>query len=247
MSESDDKKKKYLGSPGVYESIEHLGCVKTVDTMLLEGAKPVDVARFIQIDNKMLTGVSEATLANALSQRKKALQDAMESATSGYEEDGGTEDGDETLGDSDDWEGIRKSPNRVSAIANKVYERAQSGVQEILELEAIYLTSRERVDRALDLEHTKQIYIKDLSKDLASLGSLLVQMHRVKKDLGITTRSAKSITSNFKGLSEKTALTLGTPESRRKVIDIVDRLARRGQMKFDVGEIGGAPAAADGD
>jgi hypothetical protein len=221
--------------------------------MLLEGTSCADVSKFIQDDQKSLTDVNFSTLTNVLIARKRLLQDKASRDTSdatakwfeanGYqppEPEPEPEDGDEGLDDEDSDERIDAlqvfADNRKyvpSAFAKQIYERAiKDGIEELVELEAMYRTQRHRVDRLVEIETAQNGYIEGIAKEMSLATDTLMKRVAVKEKLGLIDGDSKFRDQlDIKGYSENTTEVLSNPESRHRVIALIERIKRNEEKK----------------
>lgn len=239
--------------PSIPVLIGNLPFVKTVDLMLMEGTPAVDVAKFIQEDQRALTEVKTVSLANALLRRR---DDLRKQASERVAEDSkrwfntaGNPANDELLDDDEDDDGDMDDGSEPEAlpggrvgevgqmlpsvIAKKIYERhVERGIDELVEVEALYIAQRHRIDRLTRLEAEKGGYIDNLNREFAVAHAMLGLRIEMKKTLGLTDGDQKFREQlDIKGYSEKTQQTLSNPESRHRVVSLVEKLARMEERK----------------
>jgi len=234
--------------PTIYQLIDNLAFVKELDLMLLEGTSASDVAKFIQDDQKVLTDIKPKALINALAHRKDGLRKAMvDDASDKTKRWFNTEVRDEPEDDEDEEEDtpaggvvfqfpggaqIPPSPpaQRMipSVISRNIHERhIKGGVDELIELEALFRTQVHRIDRLVGLEEAKGGYIEGLNKELKVATDLLMSRVQVKEKFGLIDGDLKFREQlDIKGYSEQTAETLSNPESRHRVVGLIEKLAR---------------------
>lgn len=211
--------------PSVAQLIENLPFVDVVNTMLLEGTSASDVAAFIQDDQNALRDVRTKTLVNALSRRKKHLQDEIHE----YEEEGDSGDG-----DGYDWFSTRRpapeddqGPAIPSALSRAAYKRVKDGINELHELEGLYLSQRDRLDRLIQREASIRAFSDMTSTEFKTAADLLMKRVAVKEKLGILDgEQRRGDVSDFEGYSKETAELLSEPKARRRVVSLVERLAQ---------------------
>jgi len=207
--------------------IENLECLETVDVMLLEGTPAPDVAKFIQRDQGELPSVDERSLSNALLVRKHQRIEAGD--WYGANKLRISDDGAEEVKPGS----YRRPAKTPSSLVKSLYSRTEGGIREYLELEALYLAQRDRIDRLMELESEIGAFSDQLSKEMAVANDIAINRHKIAKDLGLT-GSESRLLNDFKGYSERTSAVLRNPESRHRVISIVERIAahaRRGLPK----------------
>jgi len=204
----------------VAKLIENLDCLDTVDTMLLEGTPAIDVAQFIQQDQGALTQVNEQTLVNALTARRHQKQEVIGMA--GRYGGGGGE-----------APPMRQPSRTPGAMVKSLYDRTKGGIQEMLELEALFLAQRDRVDRAIETENETGALNEGAGKEITRATDILVERFKVTHALGLT-ESGDNFKYNLdlRGYSQRTADILNNPESRHRVISIVERIAAHAKQSM---------------
>lgn len=239
--------------PTVAQLIENLPFLKVVDMMLLEGTPGADVARFIHDDQKSLEDVSPKSLTNALNERKKKLRDeAIERSKAQTKEwmekgtlpidppevpdsdepstvddllsaDGEDEEGDERV------EGLPMIPREftIGHIAKKIYDRQLQGLDELVELEALARVQTHRIDRLVRIELEKNGYLDGIAREMGVLSDTLMKRVAIKDKLGLIDGDQKFRDQlDIKGYSKETSKVLSNPESRHRVVSLMDRLAK---------------------
>ncbi len=217
------------GKPTISQRIANLAFVKTVNTMLKEGVPASQVAHFIQEDQTSMEDVTHKALTNALAKQKTRLLNDLRfdpdvHEYEGHDGEGVEEDWFETgrVVDYDDDDG----PAKPSVLARGAYKRTKGGIEEVIELEALYLTQRDRIDRLVTLEHSVGAFSDKAGHELAVAADILMKRITAKEKAGLGTKT-KDI-RDLKGYSQETARVLSRPDSRRRVISIVERLQRMG-------------------
>jgi hypothetical protein len=239
--------------PTTLQLIGNLSFVKAVDLMLMEGTSSADVARFIQDDQHALTDIRTETLVDALARRKESLRKkAMETASeqtkrwfdtevraAGPDEEEEDDDGDgpEDLGGvvlqfpagkGGKDRPVVPSQMVPSAIARNIYDRhIKGGVDELVELEALYRAQVHRMDRLITIEEAANGYIENLNREMKVVTDLLMARVAVKEKFGLIDGDAKFREQlDIKGYSEKTVATLSNPEKRHRVVSLIEKIAR---------------------
>jgi hypothetical protein len=205
----------------VVEQVDLLPCIREVDEMLLGEATTADVARVIQRDRGLLTDVKEGTLAKALGQRRRDLllavsQEAREFAP----ESAAMQDA--------------IVPRIPGAIARGAYERMQTGVDDIIELESMYLSVRDRIGAIMQWEQENERFHGDLHKDF-SVATKMIELHaKLKNELGMGGGDRLSVRLDVTGMKSKFGATIAEvfakPESRHRVLSLIDQLKKVGQV-----------------
>lgn len=210
--------------------IEGLPCITEVDAMLVEGAKASDIAAFIQDDQGLLQDVNAKTLANALLARRRLKKEMAEE----YEEDHwASTEGQASGGSEIVW---RRSPQLPSTLAKMAYERTKGGIEEINELEGLYLAQRDRIDRLMDLEHRAGIFSENTAKEISVAGDLLMKRLTARKELGLIGRQAGDLHLHLDVdvYSENTIKVLQDPEKRHRIVSLLERLGQLKALPIDV-------------
>lgn len=113
-------------------------------------------------------------------------------------------------------------------------ELERGPLDELKALSALVRVQMVRVDRALAIEQRNGRIQKDAGREILAASKMLGELARLKVLLGVYPVSNEpAVLSDFAGLSEETAEVLSRPESRHRVLSIIDRVATRGQLKFD--------------
>lgn len=239
MSSDDRKPPSTRGSVG--KQIENLACLVTVDVMLLENTPLADVAKFIQQDQGELKDVPEKTLANALGVRR--LQrievdgyygigqagldtDALDDSVPGKE------------GELLQRGGYKRPAVTPGSLVKNLYKRADGGIQHMLELEALYLASRDRVDRWMELESEVGGFSDKCGPELVNASKILMEHFEVAQALGLVESGERlKVSLDIRRYSERTAIVLSKPESRHRVVSLIERLVKHASRPATVVEV----------
>lgn len=205
--------------------IESLSFLSSVDTMLMEGVPASDVAKYIQEEMGELKDQDSKALANALRARKRQKEEVAR-ALSGQ------------LGAEADDEGVEaeveETPKheKPGLLVKTLYARTKGGIRDLLELEAMYLTQRDRIDRMVETEARQGIFAKDVGQEIIFAKELILARVKTKKDLGIDDKS-DTPELDIRKYSEQTVGVLSSPESRHRVLNLLERLAKSGKLKVE--------------
>lgn len=213
--------------------VEGLSCVKEVDSMLMEEASIADVVAFIQVDQELLENVNPRTLGNVLLARRKLKMDEAEE----FERNHWSSDSDSPPPDSEMlW---REKPKLPSTFTRMAYERTKGGIEEINELEGLYLGHRHRLERLLDLEHRAGVFSENTSKEFLACASILMDRLKARKELGLVGRQGGDLHLHLDvgAYSERTVEVLQNPEKRHRVVNLLERLGRLKELPTDVIDI----------
>lgn len=215
--------------------IEKLSFLPAVDTMLLEGVPPPDVAKYVQDEMGALKEVEPKALANALRARKKQREDTVKAFSSlpdpDIDDDDDDDGSEEEVFGADEEEEISKK-YKPSSLAKSIYGRVKGGIKDLIELEALYLSQRSRIDRMVSLERRHGIFSKDVGREIVFAGELLMMRVKTKVDLGLDDTSEMPHL-DLRRYSETTVGVLSNPESRHRVLSLLQRMARLGKLKSE--------------
>lgn len=207
--------------------IENLTFLSNVDTMLLEGVAATDVALYIQQEMGQLVDLDPKSLANALRARKKQKEEVAR-AFSGRMAD----EVDGAAGVDPPVEVVETKVVRPTLLAKKLYARTRGGIRDLIELEAMYLTQRDRVDRMVQAEGEQGIFTKDVGAEIIYAGQLIMMRVKTKHDLGIDD-TGDTPELDMRKYSEKTIGVLSNAKSRHKIMSLLNRLARAADLSVD--------------
>lgn len=184
--------------------------------MLMEGARATDVAAFIQDDQGRLRDVNPKTLVNALLGRRKRKADEAEEHWAS------------TQGEAVEEVVWRRKPQLPSALAKMAYQRTKDGIEEINELEGLYLAQRDRCDRLIDLEHRAGIFSEHTAKEIATASDILMKRLKAREVLGLVGRAGGDfhLHLDVDVYSENTINVLRNPEKRHRIVSLLERLGR---------------------
>lgn len=99
-------------------------------------------------------------------------------------------------------------------------------IDELEELQYLYRLQRERIDRFAAAVDSRTLY-----RELETAAKLLAAITRVKEMrgiVGIPARAEEDLKLRFERFSESTVEALQNPESRRRVVSLLERLGRFG-------------------
>lgn len=197
----------------VRERLVRLTAIDDVDEMLLEGMSARDVAKFIQLGLAELTDVKEQTLVNELGKYNKTLEGRL----SPSQKEAFAEMVPENIF------GCR----RPGVMARDQYRTQRQGIDRMIELESLYLAQRDRVDALMLQEQTEGELCAVTDRAVVAAAKLLEQHCREEQQLLDRAQGGPAHEKlEIHGYSEETAEVLAKPDSRRRVISIVERLRR---------------------
>lgn len=222
--------------PSVSEQIADLGCIEEVNELLREGTSPGDVAKFLQHTLGELTEFTERTLTDAL--RKHRANLPPEPAAQMYSP----------------AEEAPTTPRAPSTLARGAYMRQSRGIDSLIELESLYLSCRDRIGWLMELEQQprgsgEHVAIRPIEKmhlEFQAAKDIIKEHARLQADLGLTTHDRFKITLDVQGMRSKfgasIASVLSDPESRHRVLSLLDRLKDAGSLPAEAIDV---PAASE--
>lgn len=189
-----------------FQKLKEMGCFKQVDRRIRAGYPLIEVARYIHEDREEYLDVKRDSLVAVLSEYRESLPP----------------------GDI-----VKQHMPKSFA---KAEERLEQGLDELAEIGEIYMMQKHRVERFIEQDHELGLALpnKVMTLDIQLLMKMLKTSLDMKMDLGMTKRHLGEMAVDTRIMEiarerfgERVAKTLGDPESRRKVIDLVDRIKRK--------------------
>jgi len=207
-----EEKRQYRNRATIGQMIEELSFVVSVDRMLLEGAKLRNVAIYIQNEQQELTEIKESTLVTALRGRRAMLVRDCD------------DDDDEQLPE------IVPEPALPTQVLRSLSGKDGS-LNEVIELEVMYLTARDRIERMLQAEHKAGLFSEKMANEFKMAADMLAKRFEMRDRLGLVGRSGSiDARVSLDGYSKETSKTMNHPESRRRIVSLVDRLRKVGKL-----------------
>jgi len=196
----------------VAQRIDELSVVDEIDEMLLDGVSCGDVAKFIQLGLEELEDVSPQYLAIALKKRRDSMVTTVPS----------------TPEDEMRLAAVVPTEGRVPAkIARSKYRMATKGMDRLIELESLYLAQRDRLGAIITKEQELGFPFEVTDRVVMAAAKLLELHGQQEKDLLERLGDGPAHEKlDLKGYTKETAETLRKPDSRRRVVSIVERLRR---------------------
>jgi len=208
-------------SKQIQKLIEDLPFLVEIDKMLIEGTPATAVAQYIQVDRGELTDVKPASLVNELRDRRSKLQNT----TTWWGIPPLENEEDDLLATIN----YRRAPTTPGRLARTVYERTEGGVKDMLELESIYLAQRDRCDRLMELESITGMFGDITTNALDSAAEMLWKRIQARAKMGEGAADSVEVNLSVKNYSENTVKVLSNPESRRRILSLLERLVRYGK------------------
>jgi hypothetical protein len=204
----------------VIDLIADLPIVNDVDDMLREGVGSESVAKFIQETMGLMTNVAPKTLSRMLRERRESLPPPPDPGINPDEwpatGEGGTE------------------PRPPGRLARCQYGKALRGIDRLLEVESLYLSTRDRIDWLMQQEKTEGEPYEKMYLEVASARELLKTHADLEREFGATgNRFRMSVEVSGRSSSElgqRVQKVLDNPESRHKVVDLVKRLKQAAHL-----------------
>jgi hypothetical protein len=191
---------KVRNKPTVTEELSDLSRIDEIDEMLIDGTAPTDVARFIQGTLGHLKKVNEDSLVKALRHRKAAKAQILESTTA--------------------------AAQTASMVSSK-YAKAVAGLDHLIELESMYLLMKQRISRSTKLEEDGE-YLENLYRDFNCAKDIVVDHAKLMTQMGLGNRVVETEGSSV--MSERISKVLERPESRRKILSVIEQLRSLGEF-----------------
>jgi len=194
----------------VGQRLSELRVIDDVDDMLRDGLSAGDVAKFIQLGLEELTDVKPGTLAAALSSRRKKELGVKPQPI------------DPRLAAV-----IPERGRRVAVIARNSYNKAVMGMDRLIELEALYLAQRDRLDSIIEKEQELGFPFEMTDRTILAAAKILEIHGKLEKDMFDSMNEGPAHEKlSLDGYTKETADVLSKPDSRRRVVSIVERLKR---------------------
>ena len=197
--------------------------------MLLENVPAPDVAKFVQETKKELTDVNSRTLSNALSARRRQRQEK-----SGWWGTEPSEDEDEPLVDMEKLRMYRRMPQTPTRLikTKNLYDRTEGGIRDMIELEASYLAQRDRVDRLMELEALSGAFSDMTTRAFDSMNETLWKRIQARAKMNLGDGDSFDFNLSIRNYSQRTMEVLSNPESRHRIMSLLERLARFGKSRI---------------
>lgn len=193
-----------------FAKLKACACFKDVQQRMFEGWPLSQVAKFIQIDRKEYTDVTSASLVSVLQEYRATIPP-----------------------------GKLISQTTLLPIYNKAADAVDAGLDEIKELEKLYVIQLERIelDRALEKKLGK--LLTTMTPEIRAAKDILQARAQLKMDLGLTDRhlGTAEVEVNVKADLAKqhgspaVEKTLGNDESRRKLLGIAEKVVALSRSK----------------
>lgn len=212
----------------VAKLIEKLPFLETVDTMLLENTPAADVAKYILDEQGALPGTNPKTLTNALLARRKQK---LETEGFGFVHAVRNEDMVNYREELGLDPSPRRAPHAPRTLVRALYSRTKGGIKELLELEILYLAQRDRIDRIMEMESAVGAFHDRGGMEIAIAADILMKRVQAKNKFGLGEGDEFELRLNVRSYSKNTAEVLSRPESRHRVMSLLERMTRLGQLK----------------
>jgi hypothetical protein len=211
----------------IAQRLSELSVLEDVDDMLRDGISCGDVAKFIQLGLEELTDVNPPTLAKVLGQRRKAIMDVQPQPVL-----------DPRLAAI-----IPVEARRPAQLARNQYVVQHKMMDRLIELEALYLAQRDRLDAIITKEIELGFPFEMTDRSMMAAAKLLELHGKQERELLDRIGDGPAHEKlDLKGYSEETAQTLRKADSRRRVVSIVERL-KRVKGGVEIPELPGAERA----
>lgn len=172
--------------------------------MLLENESPSQITDIIQKEYRQLLEFERSSVRTALvKHRRKIRQDP-----------------------SNVIETPKTHRRALSQVVRRRYDGVIQGINRMMDLEAVYLVQRDRLDAMLEQEQETGIFNPQVTREfVAIVGTLLAHLKCEMAALGVPEKEEQMMVS-FERYSKEAAKALSNPESRRRVVSILERIQR---------------------
>lgn len=185
-------------------------CYEEVYSRICSGWAMTEVARFIQEERKEYTEISRNGLVQQLTEFRKTVP-------AGHL--------------------VQK---RFPEVFDEAKEKVEKGVDELAELEELYRLQMHRVGLDFAVEKSIKKLMPSMTAEIREARQLLQAIAELKMELGVSSRASRSVDVDVNvevegelpgGIagqfgSDAVQKVLGDPESRRKVMGVVERFMR---------------------
>lgn len=201
-------------------------CFEEVDRRVRLGWGSPELAKFIRDENGECTGVSEAYVRRLVDKHRKSLPPAELSLT------------------STNTKVVRNASRKLS-----------NGLNELTELERIYNIQMRRIDIGFQNEQAMNLLIPSTGREVFYAMKILKQSADLKASLGLTKKHlgtvevtghrAAEIGDRYR--NDGIGAVIADPDSRRKLLNLTNRLLAMGAGDIDAVFVGVSAAAPEAD
>lgn len=113
-------------------------------------------------------------------------------------------------------------------------------LDELTELAALYRVQRRRIDRLVEIEAESGRPTAQMAREIQVATQLLIAREQIKIDLGldgVEKRAQEDPRISLAGYTERTQQVLANPESRHRILAIMERLTRLGERAQKRGDV----------
>jgi hypothetical protein len=114
----------------------------------------------------------------------------------------------------------------ITKIIRKRHDKVLDSVDKMIELEALYLVQRDRLEWLLEEERKENVPYQGMARDFLAAANTLLAHLKCEAALLVPEEDEKGAIANFDRYSENTAKALANPESRRRVVSLIERIQR---------------------
>lgn len=192
-----------------FTKLRACSCFAEAHERILQGWPLAEVARFIQEENQEYTDVEPESLVAQLKEYRSTLDPALLASV--------------------------RLPKPIIQAAKKV----EKGLDELDALEKLYGLQMERIDIDLNVEKSIKKLIPTMTQEVRVAREILQTYADLKMDLGLSKRHIGQIEVDTHVVAEVTAKygkpsvtkVMASPESRRKVLSVTDKILQLAQAK----------------
>jgi len=195
----------------VAQRLSELNVIEDIDEMLVDGVSTGDVAKFIQLGLEELVDVKFSTLTNVLAKRRREVLDAKPEVVV-----------------NERLAAIVPTKGRKPAfLARDQYNKQSMLLDQLIEAQSVYLAQRDRLDWIIQKEQDLGFPFEMTDRTVLTVLKALETYGKIEKELFERLGSGPAHEKlSIEGYSKETSETLQKPDSRRRVVSIIERLKR---------------------
>lgn len=199
--------------PSVKNELASIPEIREVDALIRARISITDVARFVQDRLGRMKNVPPDSMRTAISERMATLkaEDASGRVHSATESP--------------------TSPRKPGVLAATLYDRVASGIDALVEIDALYLSQRDRLGWLIGKENGEDEYNEKIHKEFRVAVGILETRAELQERLGLTGGASKDsleVSLKLKGVRTRhgvtTAEVMANPESRQRVMNLAQQL-----------------------
>lgn len=198
-----------VGRKSLIDRFQQIPEAEELKEMLLGGASISETADILQNGWGHFRENTRNTIASMLYTYRKKLRDA-----------GGE------LPPQEDNRRESLSRRAITKVVRRRYDKVIASIDKMIELEALYLVQRDRLEWLLEEEQKAGVPYANMSRDFVAATNTLLAHLKCESAVISVPEEEKIAAVSFDRYSENTAKALANPESRRRVVSILERIQR---------------------